>query len=123
MKKLLKQIIIDYFLYLLIFLAIMKNSESAENILSFFIIVIGLLIALTTMLATSDSIKEVVEDQGKDYTSLSLRYYGRISTVVEVSIFASQGWYWMAGLWFTAILFSLRIGSIYDELYGKPKLI
>lgn len=123
MNKILKQLAIDAVLYTLIFLAAIRGSEYAENILSFLIVAFGAMATLALVSLNAESIKEMLEKQGKDATNLSLRYYGRISTSVEVSIFASQGWYWMAGLWFTGLLLSFRISEVYDDLYGKPKII
>ena len=121
MKRLVGQVIVDMVLYLLLYLAIAESNMYAENVVSFFVIFIGGLSAVLVF-CSGECIKEVVKKSEGKY-SLSLRYWCRISTIVEVSIFASQGWYVMAVLWLFALVFHIRCHEAYDELFGKPNII
>jgi hypothetical protein len=116
MKRLAITVLFDGFLYVLMYLAIVNNSLQAEYLLSFMIITLGAVVTLTALTATDSVYQNIIVVNKYQQTNVKYSNYAIFSTLVEVCIFASQGWLLMAALWFGGAVFSIKLRIMTNKL-------
>lgn len=115
-KRFIKNVVFDFAVFYSLIAVYMMNedlSAYAENALSFigiFSLVIGILTALL-----SDSIAKSFDKDGYKKRTKLHSAYGAITTMFEVLIVSSFGWYWVASGFLILYIASESVNSKVTE--------
>lgn len=123
MKPFLKNLIHDIVLWALLASCLLKapHSQYAENALSFygvFLLVMGVLV-----LFASSSVSKKMADKS-DYSPRGKLHTGYcvVTSLIEVLVMASMGWYWVASGFLVYGISILVVRSSADDIYLAKQL-
>lgn len=121
-KRFLKNICFDAVIWSMMYVCLfMTHSvvyKYAENALSFWGVFAGVIGVLIILLGSNsgDFVSKIIKENYTPRTKFHIAYIGATS-VVEVFVFASLGWYWVAACWVLGFIATSKLSSDCDKAY------
>lgn len=117
MKRFLKNLATDLFIFWPIIAFAVMGNEYAENALSF-IGVFFLVIYVLALFAVEDIAKKKVE-KGEPLKAKYHNWYSIITTSLEIIVIAGMGWYWVASGFAIGLAVVIMVNDKHTELLNR----
>lgn len=123
-KRFLKNVCFDAVIWSMMYVCLfMQNSifaKYAENALSFWGVFAGVVGVLVIVFGSGsgDFVQKTIKENYTPRTKFHISYI-TFSSIVEIFVFASLGWYWTSVFWILGWFATDSVASACDKAYNK----